>query len=111
MTETRPKPLDEKVASLTTLPVQAIDQIGDAAALAIEDAATRIETEAKQKADRLRDFAQKMREQTRKCSTEVGDFCLRMADIFTTNENLEARLDRPTLDESNVRQLATRVPE
>ncbi len=94
MTEIRPLAAEGSVAARAALPVQAIDQIGTSAADEIERTADRLEQEAKDKADKLRLFASKIREQSRQAAEAMAAHCAQATDIFTTIQNLETRLDR-----------------
>jgi hypothetical protein len=76
--------------------VAAVDQIGNATSDQIRHTAERIETEAKQIGDRLRELADAFDEQTRLASQKISDFCLKMSSARDIVRGLETQVtDKP----------------
>ncbi len=72
--------------------VAAVDQIGNATSDQIRHTAERVETEAKQIADRLRELADAFDEQTRIASQKVSEFCLKMSSARDMVRGLETQI-------------------
>ncbi len=86
--------LTPPVASLhvSEVTVAAVDQIGNATSDQIRHTAERVETEAKQIADRLRELAEAFDEQTRIASQKVSEFCLKMSSARDMVRGLETQI-------------------
>lgn len=80
-----------RMAALTT---KAVDQIGEAAAAEIEQAAAAVLKEAEDIAAKLRRMADAFREQTKIASAAVNEFCGRSTHLLETLQAPPAEPDR-----------------
>jgi hypothetical protein len=95
MTETLPTPRARDPLALAGVTVQAVDQIGEAAAGEIEEAAAAVEMASHEIASRLRKLAEAVREHSRIAGEQVAEFVGRSTNVIETIRALQERLDGP----------------
>ena len=91
-----PPPADDPIR-LAGITVKAVDRIGEAAAIEIEEAATALELAAGDIAGTLRELATAVREHSRIAGEHVEEFCNRSTTVIETVRTLQLRLDGGTL--------------
>jgi hypothetical protein len=86
--------------ALAGITMKAVDQIGESAAVEIEEAAIQLETAAGEVAANLRKLATAVRAHSRIAGEHVEEFCNRSTTVIETIRTLQARLDG-TADEED----------
>jgi methyl-accepting chemotaxis protein len=79
-------------AHISEVTVAAVDKIGNATSDQIRHTADRIEDDAKQIANKLRELAETFDEHTRLASEKVSEFCLKMASARNMVIGLESEI-------------------
>jgi hypothetical protein len=93
-----PAPRTSDPVEMATLTVQAVDQIGAAAASEIEKAANSFEKRASDIAEKMRKLAAGVREHSQLAGASVAEFCEKSTSVIETIRALQERLDRqPTI--------------
>jgi hypothetical protein len=93
MNDITPAPRARDPLALAGVTVQAVDQIGEAAAGEIEEAAAAVQDGAAVIALRLRELAGAVREHSRIAGEQVAEFVDRSTSVIETIRALQERLD------------------
>lgn len=78
---------------LAGITVKAVDRIGEAAAIEIEEAATALENAASQISTKLRSLAKAVRDHSQIAGEHVAGFCKQSTEVIETVRVLQLKLD------------------